>query len=212
MRRFRTIPVLATAVLCAAPLLAAGPAEPRPRFHRAGLDGAPVLVELPAQGRSISAWTWREAGETDIAVSIRDLEGRWSDPFRFGERDGFDQVEPAMVADPQGHVYLVFAVRDTGALALAVLAAGSDTWTPPLELVPSGSGASSPALRVVRDRLVVAWKEGGAIRVADFALVGGGNRASGVQDGPDGFNPLGEAPIPHAPPGPGDRGRKPPKS
>jgi hypothetical protein len=211
MRNLRTLPAVVAAWLLAAPLLAAAPPDGRPRMYRAALDGAPVRVELPAQGRAVSAWTWREAGETDIAVAIRDLDGRWSDPFRFGARDGLDQVEPALVADPQGHVYLAFAVRETGAVALAVLAAGSDAWTPALEVVPAGERASAPALRVVRDRLVIAWRSGAETRIADFPLVGGGNRASGVQDGPDGFDPLGTAPTPTGQPKPDDPGSHPPR-
>jgi hypothetical protein len=88
-----------------------------------------------------------------------------------------------------------------------MLFSGADGFTRPLELLGEGSGASSPSLRVVEDRMVVAWREGSIVRITDFPLAGsGGYRSDGVQDGPDGFNPLGQAPS-----GPGNGKKTPPK-
>jgi hypothetical protein len=211
MIRNRTLPALAVVLSLFTPLLAARPVDRLPRLHRAALDGAPVSIEVPSDGRVVSAWTWWDSGETDIAVVTRDPEGRWSETFRFGERDGASQFDPALIADPAGHVYLVFVTRETGAISLAILTAGSETWTPALQLVPSAGRASAPSLRVVGDRLVVAWIDGRSVRMVDVPLVGAGDRTNGVQDGPDGFNPLGEVPVPSDKPEPGDPRSKPPK-
>ncbi len=158
----------------------------------------------------MAAWTWWESGETDVAVAIRTAEGRWEQPFRFGMRDASDQVDPALALDPAGHVYLAFTTRESGTLSLAMLVAGSDTFTRAVELLGEGSGASAPSLRVVGDRLVVAWREGRVVRMTDLPLAGSGAYGSlGVQDGPDGFNPLGQTPDPPGDPKPKEPGNPP---
>lgn len=210
MSKPRILPALAATLLLAAAPLVAGEKDRRPRLHRAALDGAPVLLEIPQDGRAVAAWTWWESGETDIAVAIRTADGTWGQPIRFGMRDASDQVDPALALDPAGHVYLAFTTRESGTLSLAMLFAGSDAFTPALELLGEGSGASAPALRVVGDRLVVAWREGVAVRMTDLPLAGSGAYGRlGVQDGPDGFNPLGQAPKNPGDPKPKDPGRPP---
>lgn len=212
MSKYRILPVLAATLLLAAAPLVAGEKDRRPRLHRAAVDGAPVLLEIPQDGRAVAAWTWWESGETDLAVAVRASNGAWGEPFRFGMRDGTDQVDPALALDPAGHVYLVFATRGSGTLSLAMLFAGADAFTPALELLGEGSGASAPALRVVGDRLVVAWREGWVVRMTDLPLAGTGAYGwLGVQDGPDGFNPLGQAPSDPGPPVPEEPGSPPPK-
>lgn len=196
MRDLRAVLALAalvgTSVAAAAPV--SGPRVDAPRRVNSAIDGAPVYLVLPADGRTVAAWAYRSAGEFDLAVSIRGVDGRWSEPAFFGQGDRLDQTEPALAVDATGHAYLAFATRPTGEVSLAILLAGSEGFTPAMPIVPAGSGAASPALRVVGDRLVVGWREGRTVQLADLPLVGGGNRSSGVQDGPDGFNPLGSAP------------------
>ncbi len=196
----RILPALTASLLLAAAPLLAGEKDRRPKFHQPAFDGTPVVLEIHPDGRAVAAWTWWESGETDLAVAIRAADGTWGQPVRFGMHDGSDQVDPALALDPSGHVYLVFATRESGTLSLAMLFAGTDRFTPALELLGEGSGASAPALRIVGDRLVVAWREGRVVRITDLPLAGSGAYGGlGVQDGPDGFNPLGEAP-----PNPGD--------
>lgn len=212
MSRHRILPALAATLLLAAAPLLAGEKDRRPRLHRAALDGAPVLLEIPQDGRAVAAWTWWESGETDVAVAIRTAEGTWGPPFRFGMRDASDQVDPALALDPAGHVYLAFATRESGTLSFAMLFAGSDAFTPALELLAEGSGASAPSLRVVGDRLVVAWREERVVRITDLPLAGTGAYGRlGVQDGPDGFNPLGQTPKDPGDPKPKEPGTPPSK-
>lgn len=196
MRDLRAVLALAallgTGIAAAAPV--PGTRTDAPRRVNPVIDGAPVYLVLPADGRTVAAWAYRSAGEFDLAISIRGVDGRWSEPAFFGQGDRLDQMEPALAVDSTGHAYLAFATRQTGEISLAILLAGSESFTPAMPIVPSGSNAASPALRVVGDRLVLAWREGRSVQLADLPLVGGGNRSSGVQDGPDGFNPLGSAP------------------
>jgi hypothetical protein len=148
------------------------------------IDGRPVSIENAIDGRTVAAWAYRSGREFDLAISVLGPAGTWSDPTFLGLRDGMDQVQPALAVDLSGNTYLVMTVRPSMAIYLAVLPAAATTWTEPTMISLEGERASLPALRIVADRLVVAYRSRAGIVVRDlplFQAVG----ASGVQDGPD---------------------------
>lgn len=173
-----------------------------PRHYSPGArDGAPVVAAAP-DGTRWSAWAYRSAGEYSVAVAVTDDHGLWSDPVFFGLDDGVDQVQPDLQVDADGNFYLAFAVRQTGAVHVSALPAWREGWFEPQRVTEFARSASSPALRVVGDRLVMAYHAGrDGIEMLDWPLltppvVG----PDGIQEGPDGF-PL---PLSHK----WDRGKK----
>ena len=57
----------------------------------------------------------------------------------------------------------------TGRVMLAWLASGSNSWSRPQGLTPSGLRAESPIVRVVGSRLVLAYRVGDEVRMLDMA-------------------------------------------
>src|SRR5262245_57232333 len=143
-RSFRALCLFAVAGagVCA---LAAGPRDYVPR-----LDSTPTMAS-GLDGRTWSAWSYRATGEFDIAISVRALDGTWSPVTFLGRRDGIDQVEPAIAVDADGNVYVAFATRSPQRIWTSVLPSGQSTWSQPFS-VTLEEGATSPAVRVVRDR------------------------------------------------------------
>lgn len=193
MRNLRALSVAALAALLWAGAAAAGTAA-IPDRHAAGIDGAPVSVVQPGTGATFSAWSFRGRGEYDLAISSLDTSGRWSEPVFLGRGDGRDQIAPAIVADPAGSLYVAYAVRETSQIWLSVLPAGASEWSAPVALTRAGERGFSPALSVVADRLVAGWREfGGAVRLLDVPLVSPSLSTLGINDGPDGIDPLGQS-------------------
>ena len=200
----RSFRLLCTAAVVGAGLcaLAAPPAGSRDYVPR--LDGAPVTA-AGLDGRTWSVWSYRSTGEFDIAVSVRGVDGSWSPAAFLGRRDGIDQVEPAIAIDAAGNVYIAFATRSPQRIWTSVLPSGQSTWSDPFA-VTVDEAASSPALRVVRDRVVIGYRTPRGVRMVDLPIVAP-NSSRGVQDGPDTSGPLGnesrELPTGDAPPGSG---------
>lgn len=180
--------------------MAAGPRAPeRGRTAPAGLtglvdhvpqiDGA-VATTIAPDGRVWAVWSYRASGEFDVAVASKDLAGAWSAPTFIGRRDGIDQLEPAIAIDSAGSLYLAYSTRFPQAVLLATLPAGSTEWSQPARLA-GGPGVSAPALRVVADRVVVAYRTAAGVAVTDVPVVPPVFVPDGIQDGPDTFDPLG---------------------
>jgi len=158
--------------------------------HVPQFDG-PLTTLTGPDGRTWATWAYRASGEFDIAVSSRDANATtWSTPLFFGRRNGADELDPAIAVDSRGAVYLAFAVANPPRVSVAVLPAGSVVWSAPA-IVSGTEAASSPALRVVGDRLIVAYRTARGVGMVDFPIVGTGNQINGIQDGPDGIDPLG---------------------
>jgi hypothetical protein len=177
--------VLCAIVLCC---LAGGSAAARDvrtphRFLANSLDRGLIEVSNPVDGRTWAAWSYRNGAEYDIAISFVTESGAWSEPAFLGRYDGRDQIEPALVADAAGTLYLVYAELETNRVLLSVLPAHGATWTQPVSLAESAvSGA--PALRVVGDRLIVAYRAAEGIRIIDLPSLSIGTNQS-IFDGPD---------------------------
>jgi len=187
--RHAILPTLAAAFLLA-PTALAGPGREAPRRYVPALDGTPVTVELRAEGIAIAAWAYRSGPEYDLAISIRDASGSWDAPVLIGAGDGLDQVDPAIAFDAVGTTYVVYALRPAGSILLTERPAGSESWTAPREIAPSFVRASDPSLLIVGDQLVVAFRTARGTAMVTVPVSGAAG-ALGIQDGPDGVDPLG---------------------
>ena len=188
-RSFRAL-VAACGLVLAIPAVAAGPA-PSTVSHDyvARIDGVPISAS-GTDGRVWSVWSYRSPGEFDVAVAVRDAAGTWSPTAFLGKRDGIDQLEPTIAIDDQGNVYVAYATRAPQRVWIAVLPAGAASFTPP-SLVSSSDAASLPALRVVYDRVIVAYRIPRGLRIVEVPVYIAPFEAEGIQDGPDGVDPLG---------------------
>ena len=192
MRSKRALHAAAVAVLFWAGAALAGSAD-LPDRYLSGLDGRPVSVVQPGTGITYSVWSFRGRGEFDLAVSSLDAKGSWSEPVFLGRSDERDQVTPALVADSHGTLYLAFAIRETAEIHVSMLPVGASSWTTPIVLTHGTERGFAPALAVVSNRLVVAWRGfGGTVEIRDLPLVAPSMAPRGINDGPDGIDPLGQ--------------------
>ncbi len=158
--------------------------------HIPEVDG-PMIALAGPDGRTWAAWTYRASREFDIAISSReDGTTTWSAPVFFGRHSGSDELDPALAIDSGGAVYVAFATSNPSHVAVAMLAVGSTAWSEPV-IVPGTEAASSPALLLVGDRLIVAFRTARGVGMVDLPTLGGGNQIQGLGDGPDGVDPLG---------------------
>jgi hypothetical protein len=190
-----TVLVLASLVFVAAPVFSAdAPRGDGPhRFVVPALDGTPVVLQDPVNELAYSAWTYRSGRESDLAISVRDSSGVWGRPTFIGQFDGADQKDPVLALDAAGHVYLAFSSSDSGRISLAVLPLGAASWSSPVAVSPAGVRASAPALAIVGDSLVLAFRSGTRVHLLLLPKFVGGVGTLGIQDGPD---PLGGASPP----------------
>jgi hypothetical protein len=183
-------------VACCITVLAFAPALAGPRTknlpHRYipnGMDGRLDWITSPVDDTEWSTWAYRNGAEYDIAVSYRDEYGFWSEPLLIGEDDGRDQGEPVLAADRQGTIYVAYAERSPDRIMITWLTVGSERWATPQPLTANGLRARTPALRVIGERLVVAFRSGRGLVIVDFPIVGPSVTANIFNDGPD---PVGE--------------------
>ena len=161
----------------------------RPTDHIPGFDG-PMTTLAGPDGRTWSAWAYRSSHESDIAISSHDCSTTaWTSPVYLGHGNGSDDVDPALAVDSLGAVYLAFATTNPPRVAVATLAVGSTNWSEPV-IVSGAEAAASPALLIVGDRLIVAYRTAHGLSLIQFPTLGTGNRID-MGDGPDPINPLG---------------------
>jgi len=155
------------------------------RYLPASLDGRLNTLDNPVDGRTWSAWAYRNGVEYEVALSVREAGGYWSEPHLIGESDGRDQLEPTLAVDGFGNVYVAYAERSPARIMLTWLEAGSDTWATPVNLTADGVRATTPALRVVGDRLVLAFRSGRGLVMLDLPLWQPACSTNIFNDGPD---------------------------
>lgn len=191
-RTFRwLVPILAL-VLAGTALAADSRARTPLRHVDGGLDGAPRLVTHPVDGSRWAVWSYHHGSEYDIALSILGRDGAWTEPVFLGLDDRRDQVEPAIAIDSRGNVHVAYATAETGRISLRTLPAGAQTWSAPIVVSPAGEIAGEPALRIVGDRLVIAFRAADGIEIVDRPLDSGEVFGThGIQEGPDVVDPLG---------------------
>jgi hypothetical protein len=186
MRNRRVLPILLLALLVPAAVAsaAAGPGAALPFRFDPVLDGKPAYATDATTGAVWAAWAFKSRGEFDIAVSVRDLAGAWSEPAFIGRLDGFDQLAPALVSDPSGNVYMAFAVRQTSQIFLSVLPRGGSTWSAPVLATSRGERGFSPTVAVLADYLVLGYRTAdGKVTLRGAPLVGAPAVSSGMMTG-----------------------------
>ena len=190
-RRTSLAVFLTAACLLTGSLALAGPRiseqQPQPlRYNPRSLDGPLATVTSVVDGRTWSAWAYRDGSEYDVAVSFRDPGGFWSEPQFIGRDDGADQVQPALAVDALGNLYLAFADLGTGAVRFTALPAGGSSWTSGMAVTQDGERGFMPTLSIVGDRLVVAFRSGRAVVIRDVPLLDPAVvRPGGIHDSPD---------------------------
>ncbi len=154
----------------------------KPSRFQDQLDADLVGVVHPS-GTQFVAWSYGQNGETDIAIARLDGKGRWSDPTLLGAGDGVDQVAPALVADLNGHIYLVWAENPSGRIQMSVLVNGSDRWSAPISL--RKGGAANPTLLITSSQnLVVGYQTDRGTELRQLFLLPQEVLPS-ISDGPD---------------------------
>lgn len=182
----RSSSLAAFVFVLAAPAAAAPPQDGPHRWVSPRLDGTPVVVENLVHGQAWSAWAYASSGELDLALSSRDADGRWSAPVFLGSGDGIDQIDPALAADGRGVVYVAYAERGAGRIQIAALPSPAASWRS-VATIESASGiVAAPSLKLIGDRLVVAFRAGREVEIHDFPLLAS-ESTLGIDDGPDPF-------------------------
>lgn len=200
-RRLTILTILTVALLTsgalAAPMRGGGPARLRAVSAPAVVDyvpqiDGPMTTITAPDGSLWAVWSYRASGEYDVAIASLDPAGAWSVPMFFGRRDGIDETAPALAIDASRNLYLVYATRQPGGLAYATFTPATGTWSAPTRLSADRT-ASSPAIRIVGDRVIVAWRAASGTVLIDLPTVSG-LTTRGIQDGPDSVDPLGVVP------------------
>jgi hypothetical protein len=202
MRRSITVLVAILSILALGTSVFAGPSRVAPhRYAPNSLDGRLARVDRVEGDRSLAAWAYRNGAEYDIAISRVDENGRWTEPAFVGIDDGRDQVQPALALDANGNAYVAYTDLAEGRVLLVVLRADRNSWSRPVALTRVGTGAESPALRVVENRLVVAFRIGDELQMIDLPLTDTDSLPSllTIVDHPDPVeytpDPIGETPC-----------------
>lgn len=157
-----------------------------PRHFRAGLsDHGLVEVEIgpPAQQQRLAAWALRNGPEYNIAVSVLDAEGVWSEVRIFGGNDGQDQIDPTLAVDSHGNIYLAYATAD-GAISL-VVRNNRGQWQPAVRVTNDGVRGSSPTLARVGERLILGYVVNGVVIIEEVPTDSTGTSTNSFEDGPD---------------------------
>lgn len=158
------------------------------RYRAASLDGRLAQIESPADRRLWSTWAYRSGAEYDIAVSVREADGSWSEPTFLGANNQANEIQPTLAADSVGNLYLAFAVGETGRIMLSTLRSGSSTWSAPTLVSLEAERCAAPSLRVVGGRLVAAYRCSSRVGIADLPLLPPPAPVGHVgQEGPDSF-------------------------
>lgn len=188
----RSTLVAAVLLAVALPVAAAPRDDVFNRFVSPRYDGVPVGIDNAVTGQAWSAWSYAQSGELDLALSARDADGRWTRPVFLGERDGVDQIDPDLVADANGVVYVAYAERGTGTVRVAALRTATAAWSSVARIHTTAGPASSPSMKIVGGRLVVAFRAGREVEIHDFPLLAP-NATLGIDDGPDPFGGAGQS-------------------
>jgi hypothetical protein len=157
------------------------------RYAPNSLDGRLAQIDRVEGDRTLAAWAYRNGAEYDIAISRVDENGQWTEPVFIGLDDGRDQTQPALALDADGNAYLAYADQAEQRVLVAVLRADRDEWSFSLAVTAPGAEAQSPALRVVGNRLVVAFRTGEELQMIDLPLTQTDDQPSllTIVDGPE---------------------------
>ena len=162
------------------------------RYAPRSLDQELVQAVNPVDGSVLAAWGYREGGEYSIALAVKTGD-IWSEPVFIGRDDRLDQIDPALVFDSRGVAYLAFSVLQLGEVRITAIAGEPGAALVPRTVSPVGERSIAPALSVIAQRLVVAFRAGEGVVLRDLPLFSQEGSAStqGIQEGPDAVDPLG---------------------
>jgi hypothetical protein len=170
--------------------------EIRPhRYAPSSLDLEPVTAVNPMDGSVMAAWGYWESGEYSIAISIKTGEA-WSEPVFIGRNDRVNQVDPALAFDQNGTAYLAFSVPSRGQILITAITGDPEDALAPRTISQEGTNVGMPALQVVGDRLVAAFRTGGTITMLNLPLYPTGSQTEGtastrgIAEAPDNVDPL----------------------
>jgi len=195
MRRFLTVFVLAImvgGVVSAAGKGSRAGSHPH-RYLPNSLDGAIEQVENTVDGQVWSAWSYRNGGEYDLALSVSTAPGVWSEPILIGLDDGLDQLQPVMAIDSRGATYVAYA-DGAGAIRLTALQPGGNRWSVPVTIALDEGPLSSPSLMLVGNVLIVGYRDGDDVALLAVPLLEPEyDQVRSIYDGPDPTTGFGEA-------------------
>lgn len=178
------VTILGLSMLVGTVALAAPASGERPhRYLPGGLDSGLVVASAPDTNQTWAAWSYRNGAEFDIALSVVGTEGLWSEPIFLGLDDGADQTRPVLVSDRLGRFHVVFEDA-RGRIRLSSLTAGG-SWSAPVAISEPHLTATEPVARVIGDRLVIAYRAAGTIRLLDLPIDDDTVSGRGLNDGPD---------------------------
>lgn len=184
-----------SAAALAATIAVADPDLPH-RFSTGKQDRGLATIQSPSDGRSVAAWSFRSSGQYDVAISVLEPGTfRWSEPVLFGATDALQQEQPSVAVDTIGNFYVAYVVRETGQIFLTTLRAGFNSWSDPIAVTSSPGRRTSPLVRVIGDRLVVAFRSIRGVDLIELPLLP--TYTHGVNDGPDTIPPGTSTPLPN---------------
>jgi hypothetical protein len=188
MRKLLTVFILAIMVsgIASAAGKRARVANHPARYLPNSFDGAIVQVENAVDGRVWAAWSYRNGGEYDLALSVSPAPGVWSEPLLVGLDDGIDQRQPAMALDSRGAMYVAYA-DGAGGIRLTVLQPGGVQWSPPVTVASGNGDLSRPSLMVSGSALIVGYRDGAGVALQAVPLLSPNpvNSLRAIYDGPD---------------------------
>jgi hypothetical protein len=106
-----------------------------------------------------------------------------------------------LALDLAGNAYLAFSASDSRRVFLSFLPAGTSTWSNPLPISPEGVSAGVPALMIVGDRIVIAYRANRRTALVQLPLPNSNPAAQprGIQDGPDPVPGRNDVPVGDSP-------------
>jgi len=180
-----TVTLLLTGMVSAAEKSSRGAGHPH-RYVPSSLDGSIVQIVNEVDGRMWSAWSYRNGGEYDLALSVSSSPGIWSEPILLGLDDGLDQREPALAVDARGATYIAYG-NDAGAIRVMALQPGESQWSSPVTVAMEMGRFSAPSLMVVGNALIVGYRDGDNVALHAMPLLREEivNHMRSIYDGPD---------------------------
>jgi hypothetical protein len=173
-------PKLALCLLCCLTLLAStavlakpGDLRAQPRQFLPATDGPLVQLSNPVDGRIWSIWSYRNGAEFDLAISSNSA-GIESELQLVGLGDGLSQSQPALTVDAVGNVYLTYIERlgrRENRLVVSSLRYNRSTWSVPTALTEATPGIATPALEVIGDKLIVAFRSADGVDILQLPLL-----------------------------------------
>ena len=159
-------------ITCCCSLLAATAASAEdvsPLRYLPQADGRLALADSPVDGSRLAVWAYANGSEFDLAISARSADETWSEPVVLGLDDGVNQIQPAVVIGADGTAFVAYATS-AGRIEMITSDLAVADWSTPAAVTPRGVRASAPALMIVGNRLILAYRAGRRTVIRDFVI------------------------------------------